>query len=600
VSPKTRLASGNGARLALAAAALFVAGLAGVAAGGCTGRPVLSEKPRIVNAWVNIIEPTGTGPCLTVDVTASASITVSTGPAEFCANLEPLPSEAWYAAAVKVKGTEPRSSNLKGGQVAFSFPPGSAGEKIVITLDPVALPDGQDGPLVVTLTRAEAPVAALKIDTGDRVWRDVTPGEIVKRGPLRLLLTFTQEMSRGAVFTELARTGLDAGATWNPDGSLTVILDDPPPVVSVNLWEARDTLGLPLANGGVWDFYVGEPPYLYAYDPASGAVRKICTVPGDIFAGAVNPGDGATLFARAYVRPSGAEVFWLVSREGGSRRHLEGYYDLAWVGPENELFLRRKLVGDKVMNYEVVTAEGEVRWQGTWPYTLERISVARDGKSLAGLVVKATGATREELAPCDLVTVDLETGRNQVFEGAATVFVVNGMYTDSEGHTVANPDGGGPVLGTPTWSPDGTRLAMVADLDVGNVVKVFDPATGDVTAEVPIPDLENGSRNRFSWSPDGRYWTAGPLVIKVGPPVEILSIRLTGEGQPFWSPDGEWLIQGEAWDDWGELKLYRVAPDAGPVFERSLGPALPCGWDAGRVCYFIRWADYEERFKPGW
>ena len=54
-------------------------------------------------------------------------------------------------------------------QISFSFPDGRPGEAFVITLASVTLAGGEDGPLVVTLRRAEPPAASLKAARRDRL-----------------------------------------------------------------------------------------------------------------------------------------------------------------------------------------------------------------------------------------------------------------------------------------------------------------------------------------------------------------------------------------------------------------------------------------------
>lgn len=128
----------------------------------------------------------------------------------------------------------------------------------------------------------------------------------------------------------------------------------------------------------------------------------------------------------------------------------------------------------------------------------------------------------------------------------------------------------------------------------------MDLVSGQITLMVPLPDLEKGAWSYFSWSPDGRRWTAGPYLVDVAPPNRVWDTRLTGAGKPFWSADGIWLAQNESVDGWSELVLYRVDPIVGPVFERSLGQAFPCGWDDEGKLYFVRWPAAKGRYIPLW
>lgn len=211
-----------------------------------------------MNAWINVFHSAGAAPSATIDVTGSAELTVSTWPVEFCANLETQPSHRWFEEAVGVVGATPSSVTKKGTQVAYSFPIGRPGEKFTITLGSVTLPTGEVGPLVLTLTRAMPPTVSLKVKQGDGPWSEADSSVTLAPGPLGFLLSFSREMDRESVEAALASTGLVPAAAWNADGSLVLDLDPPPPLVEIDLWEARDVLGLPLASQCRWSFYAGD------------------------------------------------------------------------------------------------------------------------------------------------------------------------------------------------------------------------------------------------------------------------------------------------------------------------------------------------------
>lgn len=119
------------------------------------------------------------------------------------------------------------------------------------------------------------------------------------------------------------------------------------------------------------------------------------------------------------------------------------------------------------------------------------------------------------------------------------------------------------------------------------------------SAEVPLPGAEHASWGYFTWSPDGRFWTVGKQLIAAEAPNAVLGLKLAGDGEPLWSRNAARIAQSAGYDGWGETKIYRVDPASGPVLERSLGPAFPCGWDSGGRLYLIRWPGADQRFVPG-
>ena len=113
---------------------------------------------------------------------------------------------------------------------------------------------------------------------------------------------------------------------------------------------------------------------------------------------------------------------------------------------------------------------------------------------------------------------------------------------------------------SPTWSPDGSRVAYVRDQDIwvsqlgGSAVRL----TGDPLAEETFP----------SWSPDGtqiafasrgRDGTLAYFVVPAvgGQPRRILPVSGNLPGRPAWSPDGRKLAVS-SWDPSGILRLELV------------------------------------------
>src|SRR5262245_12800939 len=102
--------------------------------------------------------------------------------------------------------------------------------------------------------------------------------------------------------------------------------------------------------------------------------------------------------------------------------------------------------------------------------------------------------------------------------------------------------GGESYVTNPTWSPDGTHIA----LEDGFVIHLAQVAAPIASTFVPGSDPD--------WSPDGDrivFVAAGGLYVvrtKVGEPAILLTHGV--DLQPAWSPDGEWVAFSRAGDLW--------------------------------------------------
>lgn len=122
---------------------------------------------------------------------------------------------------------------------------------------------------------------------------------------------------------------------------------------------------------------------------------------------------------------------------------------------------------------------------------------------------------------------------------------------------------------SPTWSPDGGKLAYVTfDLDAGkSLLRVQDIASGQVRT---ISDRA-GINGAPSWSPDGRQLAMTLSGKRGNPDIFITDIssgtlrQLTRGGgidtEPSWSPDGSSIVFTS--DRGGRAHLYRISTGGG-------------------------------------
>ncbi|HUP94442.1 MAG TPA: Tol-Pal system beta propeller repeat protein TolB [Burkholderiales bacterium] len=195
------------------------------------------------------------------------------------------------------------------------------------------------------------------------------------------------------------------------------------------------------------------------------------------------------------------------------------------------------------------------------------------GTQLAGFVYVVNAAqlrlTAHKIA--DVIYEKL-TGDQGVFATRITYVVKRGNRFELH---VADSDGYGsqtilasnePII-SPTWSPDGSRLAYVSFERRKPVVYVQSLTTGGRTTVANFL----GSNSAPAWSPDGRRLA---VVLTKDGSSQIYSIDAEGRGQPVrlsnspgidtepnWSPDGQWLLFTS--DRGGTPQIYRMPASGG-------------------------------------
>jgi TolB protein len=165
------------------------------------------------------------------------------------------------------------------------------------------------------------------------------------------------------------------------------------------------------------------------------------------------------------------------------------------------------------------------------------------------------------------------TGDKGVFSTKITYVVKRGrryelQVADADGFNAQSVFGSNEPIMSPSWSPDGSRLAYVSFDQKKPIVVVQNLAQGTTKVVASF----RGNNSAPAWSPDSRYLAVAlskdglTQVYRVpanGGDAERLTESAGIDTQPSYSPDGQWIAFTS--DRGGSPQIYRMPASGGPA-----------------------------------
>lgn len=204
---------------------------------------------------------------------------------------------------------------------------------------------------------------------------------------------------------------------------------------------------------------------------------------------------------------------------------------------------------------------------GRFKVSFRLLDVLKQGQ-LAALEYDVTPAQLRQTAHkiADVIYQTL-TGQPGIFSTRISYVLKNGnrfslMVADADGHNPQSVLASTEPIISPSWSPDGTRLAYVSFEKKKPTIYVQSLTTGQ---RIVLANYK-GNNSAPSWSPDGKRLA---IVLTQGANSQVHVINADGTGlqqlshsraidtEPQWSPDGKWIYFTS--DRGGSPQIYRMS-----------------------------------------
>jgi TolB protein len=178
-------------------------------------------------------------------------------------------------------------------------------------------------------------------------------------------------------------------------------------------------------------------------------------------------------------------------------------------------------------------------------------------------------------------------------ESFSDLWVVNADGTNARSLT-ANKGKGQPRTGdynetslwafAPSWSPDGTQLAYLSDVQTDDLALWVTPVKTPAPRRLSTLAVGQGGMQRPAWSPDGAQIAVAAY--EGGKP-QIFTIKVNGGAQtrlteagegaydPAWSPDGQYLAYVVRRGNTGDLWMMKADGSGQVQLASGFGPRNP-------------------------
>ena len=259
-----------------------------------------------------------------------------------------------------------------------------------------------------------------------------------------------------------------------------------------------------------------------------------------------------------------------LTRSGAIRNVESGSAELGWdINPDYKSWSAR---GADALAVGSVTKLSDGRFEIRY-----RLFDIRKNESLGGLVVTVT-ADDLRLAGHKIADDIIQKilGERGIFSTRLSYVIRSGkshrlVISDSDGENARPALSSNEPIISPTWSPDGKKVAYVSFESRKPVIYVHELATGRRT----VLSNQKGNNSAPSWSMDGSQLA---IALSKDGNTQIYKINANGTGlqrltrgysidtEPQWSPDGKWIYFTS--DRGGSPQIYRM-----PIEGESAGAA---------------------------